>query len=165
MKTRLGLVDAHAILSNGSPAAIYNPKRILQGHSPDEGALFDGAEGPWLENCMARRIRFSEKGAEKVQGPYIVLGEAEDANYDYTGYDVDSPMSLVKLSGGHLPMRRTVYNFEVANTHTYFVGELGLWVHNKNPGDAPLASPRLRVSQNPRAIPAAADIQAYPARG
>lgn len=47
-------------------------------------------------------------------------------------------MSVVKRSGGHLPMRRTVYNIEVANTHTYFVGELGLWVHNKNPSGVSL---------------------------
>jgi hypothetical protein len=26
--------------------------------------------------------------------------------------------------------RETVYNFEVENTHTYFVGTLGAWVHN-----------------------------------
>ncbi|MBK9217843.1 MAG: hypothetical protein IPL70_05075 [Uliginosibacterium sp.] len=31
---------------------------------------------------------------------------------------------------GHLPIRRTVFNLEVAHNHSYFVGELGLWVHN-----------------------------------
>ena len=30
-----------------------------------------------------------------------------------------------------LEKRGTVYNFEVAGTHTYFVGEAKLWVHNK----------------------------------
>ncbi|MGV8990856.1 MAG: polymorphic toxin-type HINT domain-containing protein [Thiobacillus sp.] len=28
------------------------------------------------------------------------------------------------------PMVRTVYNFEVADNHTYYIGTLGLWVHN-----------------------------------
>jgi hypothetical protein len=28
------------------------------------------------------------------------------------------------------PRRETVYNFEVAGDHMYFVGELGVWVHN-----------------------------------
>ena len=37
--------------------------------------------------------------------------------------------------------RETVYNFEVENTHTYFVGSLGAWVHN---ACTPL---RLRLSQ------------------
>jgi hypothetical protein len=30
------------------------------------------------------------------------------------------------------PMVRTVYNFEVEDNHTYYVGQVGLWVHNKN---------------------------------
>ena len=29
-----------------------------------------------------------------------------------------------------LPLRETVYNFEVEDFHTYFVGEQGAWVHN-----------------------------------
>lgn len=134
-----GVVDEHpgptayAVLANGSPVAITRPNRIVKGHAPDEGVLFRGNSANWQENCMGKRIRFGVHGADHLEGPgsYIHLGDAEDANYDYTGYDVDSPFSVVKLSGGHLPMRRTVYNIEVANTHTYFIGELGLWVHDK----------------------------------
>lgn len=29
------------------------------------------------------------------------------------------------------PMLATVYNIEVQDNHTYYVGELGIWVHNK----------------------------------
>jgi hypothetical protein len=28
--------------------------------------------------------------------------------------------------------RTSVYNIEVEDFHTYYVGELGLWVHNQN---------------------------------
>lgn len=140
LEDKLTVPDAYAVLANGSPVIFGAPHRIVKGHLADEGVLFSGDDDMWNENCMGKRIRFGAKGAENLQGPgsYTTLGDAEDANYDYTGYDVDSPLSLVKLSGGHLPMRRTVYNIEVANTHTYFVGELGLWVHNKNPSSAPL---------------------------
>ncbi len=31
---------------------------------------------------------------------------------------------------GEGPLTMTVYNIEVADTHTYFVGEAGIWVHN-----------------------------------
>jgi hypothetical protein len=41
--------------------------------------------------------------------------------------DLD-PSSLA-FQGFH-PMCRTVYNVEVEHSHTYFVGEHGLWVHN-----------------------------------
>ena len=34
---------------------------------------------------------------------------------------------------GEGPVTTTVYNIEVADTHTYFVGEQGLWVHGDNP--------------------------------
>lgn len=68
--------------------------------------------------------------------------------YDYSGYDTDSPMSVVKRSGGHLPMRRIVYNLEVANTHSYFVGELGLWVHNTSGVDASIKLARLGLIWN-----------------
>ena len=35
--------------------------------------------------------------------------------------------------GGSMPqVQITVYNFEVQDNHTYYVGEIGLWVHNKN---------------------------------
>jgi len=33
-------------------------------------------------------------------------------------------------SGTWVAQRQTVYNLEVENTHTYFVGESGIWVHN-----------------------------------
>ncbi len=36
--------------------------------------------------------------------------------------------------------RTTVYNFEVQDFHTYFVGHAGLWVHNGGPGDCPGAT-------------------------
>lgn len=34
------------------------------------------------------------------------------------------------LSGWRAIARFTTYNFEVADWHTYFVGEPGVWVHN-----------------------------------
>lgn len=38
------------------------------------------------------------------------------------------PMRLV--SATESPTPETVYNFEVADSHTYFVGEAGVWAHN-----------------------------------
>ena len=34
------------------------------------------------------------------------------------------------------PVAETVYNFEVADSHTYFVGESGIWAHNSCSGAA-----------------------------
>jgi hypothetical protein len=36
----------------------------------------------------------------------------------------------VQWGEGEGPITMTVYNIEVEDTHTYFVGEAGIWVHN-----------------------------------
>ncbi|MEO1086327.1 MAG: polymorphic toxin-type HINT domain-containing protein [Acidobacteriota bacterium] len=50
------------------------------------------------------------------------------------------------------PKRATVYNFEVENDHTYFVGQTGVWVHNECTRDRVLAniaeSRKARVGRN-----------------
>lgn len=38
----------------------------------------------------------------------------------------------VTWAEGEGPLTMTVYNIEVEDTHTYFVGEAGIWVHNDN---------------------------------
>lgn len=54
------------------------------------------------------------------QAGHLDLGEVVDSQV--------GPMLLVESVPR--PDRTTVYNFEVADSHTYFVGESGLWVHN-----------------------------------
>jgi hypothetical protein len=66
------------------------------------------------------------------------LWQIDTSAYDYSDYDTESEMSVVRRSGGYLPMRRKVYNLEVANTHTYFVTRWGLWVHNTSGASLPL---------------------------
>ncbi len=48
---------------------------------------------------------------------------------------------------GEGPVTTTVYNIEVADTHTYFVGEHGVWVHNCG-GDIATYSDNLTVEPN-----------------
>lgn len=42
--------------------------------------------------------------------------------------------ATIEWAEGEGPVKTTVYNLEVADTHTYFVGEHGVWVHNTNCG-------------------------------
>ena len=37
---------------------------------------------------------------------------------------------LTNAQGEHILYQATVYNFEVADNHTYFIGRAGLWVHD-----------------------------------
>jgi Cu/Zn superoxide dismutase len=41
--------------------------------------------------------------------------------------------SWLRVTSTTLTRKGTVYNFTVADFHTYFVGELGAWVHNTSP--------------------------------
>jgi hypothetical protein len=52
-------------------------------------------------------------------------------------------------SGTWLSQRQTVYNFEVEDFHTYFVGEAGAWVHNTCAAD-PRAVNRVAPKKGPR---------------
>jgi hypothetical protein len=72
---------------------------------------------------------------------------------------VASVGSLGTLHSAHsVSGARTVYNFEVARTHSYFVGLGGLWVHN-----APCVTPRIFSSKDPLVADLANAIErAYP---
>ncbi|MEM6796481.1 MAG: polymorphic toxin-type HINT domain-containing protein, partial [Acidobacteriota bacterium] len=57
------------------------------------------------------------------------------------------------------PRRETVYNFEVAEDHTYFVGEQGVWVHNDCDDSTPAAGLD-RAGEEPRPISRGAQLRA-----
>lgn len=174
--SKLAISRVHAMLADGSVVVIGTIEPILQSlgqahiqqredlalgrllPSPlndeflqipeeDVGVAFDDG-GAWREESVGDTIVFGPRGAyhTKIVATRTGMWAVDTDDYDYTGYDTESPMSVVKRSGGHLPMRRTVYNLEVANTHSYFVGELGLWVHNNSDQTGP-------ASNSPRAIP------------
>jgi hypothetical protein len=55
------------------------------------------------------------------------LVPGEDRLNDFSGQPLDV------VAAETIPGRQTVYNLEVADHHTYFVGNLGVWVHNVGP--------------------------------
>ncbi|GAB6140813.1 hypothetical protein JCM14076_15420 [Methylosoma difficile] len=55
-----------------------------------------------------------------------------ERDWDLMDDSEDLDESSLAFQGFH-PMCRTVYNIEVEDTHSYFVGEHGLWVHNLSP--------------------------------
>jgi hypothetical protein len=59
----------------------------------------------------------------------------------------------VTWAEGEGPLTMTVYNIEVEDTHTYFVGEAGIWVHNCD--TEPTYSNNLTVEQIQALVPAA----------
>lgn len=80
------------------------------------------------------RLRFGSETIETTgEHPFYVPGRGfVPAKLLATGALVASlggqPQTLAAAQWGE--REKTVYNFEVANTHTYFVGQSGVWVHN-----------------------------------
>ncbi|GHU14622.1 hypothetical protein FACS189441_4680 [Betaproteobacteria bacterium] len=126
----------YAELADGRAAIITAIHPILQSDDPDIGVAFHDWEC-WesVDEFGGRTLCFGKDGVrgylvDHSIDPLTHLWQIDTSAYDYSGYDTESDMSVVRRSGGYLPMRRKVYNLEVANTHTYFVTRLGLWVHN-----------------------------------
>jgi hypothetical protein len=140
-----GGANVYVELADG-PALLGYIQPILQSDDPNVGVGFDD-ERQWLRNAdtEGRRVDFrSEEGV-----PHNGLSSSEYGTLDsdrvedmliddkQEAYDHPDALDFTKRSGGYLPMRRRVYNLEVANTHTYFIGDLGLWVHDTSGVEGP----------------------------
>ncbi|MDR3352489.1 MAG: hypothetical protein LBO00_05705, partial [Zoogloeaceae bacterium] len=122
------LDHVYAKLADGRVATISIIRPVLQSEDPDIGVAFRDWSG-WksVDECGGRTVCFGRNGVrDSLSDPPVSPGlthlwQIDTSTYDYNGYDTESDMSVVRRSGGYLPMRRKVYNLEVANTHTYFV--------------------------------------------
>ncbi len=97
-------------LADGSSTDLNGPRRIYATDQPGVGWIAeqgDQGEG-WLFDYSA--------------GKFATM---EDVPYDSDKWAAtDDDM--------YTPFRTTVFNIEVEDDHTYFVGEHGVWVHNAN---------------------------------
>ena len=116
-------------LADGRVASLVYFEAILQHRQPDLGIGF--YRDPRFWDLLGTAIRFTKDGPvatlDSNGWSYVenILYEDDAVDYDYDDKD-----SLVTQSMGFLPMRRKVFNIEVENTHTYYVGEPGVWVHH-----------------------------------
>ena len=100
-------------VSNGLPAYVENSTPLVRTENPNV-AWIDIREDQGLGLCLVFEGAKFHTAGTLIQPPH---GFGKDGFVKY-------PKSVL--------FRRKVYNFEVANTHTYYVGELGVWVHNTN---------------------------------
>ncbi len=93
-------------------------------------------------NTMAREVDATIKlqvGSEEIETtaehPFFVDNEWKDASYLEEGEEIiniNREKSKINSSTYNY-IRKKVFNFEVADWHTYFVGLLGVLVHNARP--------------------------------
>jgi hypothetical protein len=129
-EARRGSLGIEWELADGRLATLSYLGPLLQHRELDRGIVF-GKEGEfWREDPSGAAVRFTDQGpvaTRDKQGAYI---EGTMYDEDAVDYDENDRDSLVTRTQGYLPMRRKVYNIEVEDTHTYYVGEQGVWVHN-----------------------------------
>jgi hypothetical protein len=103
-RSRLQVLD-------GSPAEVYQPAYI---YATDKSGI------GWI----------AEEGREGSGTEWdFDNGQAVISN---VGYDWENWAPGDSDDNLYVPFKTTVYNIEVEDYHTYFVGELGVWVHNAN---------------------------------
>lgn len=109
-------------MANGNYAYARSIGKIFQTHTPNVGWAPVDERG---RDKWGYRVEFAADGI-KVEH----LDRAPD-------YFEDRPR-----------LTRTVYNFEVQDNHTYYVGKSGLWAHNK--GATTILAPSARTTGAPQ---------------
>ena len=136
-KKRLGSFDwdmdgKELVLADGGTGAMLDVDDLYRTDNP---AIAFAEEDDWGFGCL---VDFS--------GETPVFGDDLPYDYDKWGDPVDETRVryiMVVMKDGTLEMHAdpvrtreryttTVYNLEVEDWHTYFVGKMGLWVHNTN---------------------------------
>ena len=102
------------------------------------GSLIDLTTGEELQNSVTYQAvtdKLYEHDEEWKQRLLEQTPEADREGAEFFGFrqgEWKDPDTIDWVEGEG-PLTMTVYNIEVADTHTYFVGEQGLWVNGNNP--------------------------------
>jgi len=105
-------------LSDGTSAILHDVSTVMRMDNPNLGWIMDGIFCPIrLSNLDSRWVNLSEN---QIQLHWDFAEKIENNAIEWCDQNPEDRLL------------RTVYNIEVENTHTYFVGTEGVWVHNKN---------------------------------
>ncbi len=112
LQTRVGACTP--IFVTDQPGVGWTPSQM--GDLTGRGDLWDYANRKYVATGVKAIERIQELESEHPLYKQLALEEAEKSedNYPY--------------------LKLPVYNLEVEDFHTYYVGEIGIWVHNTNCG-------------------------------
>lgn len=107
-------------------------------------------------SSLNRVYRTSREGIGWIPNGFN-LENSDGSLFDYANYDIveddgrDRYLSAEVLESDDPYLKVRVYNFEVEDFHTYYVGAKGFWVHNANCDGPEAASKSLQLGQKPQA--------------
>jgi hypothetical protein len=128
-------IDQPLRLADGSEASAIKVWPVLRTPLPGAGWVSVDTLGNWegLVELGAHIVDF-RNGCNLWQYP---MWHREDAGVPYVGlfnsyglFDEDEMIKIYEGNDRHFETR--VFNLEVEGFHTYCVGDLGVWVHNRN---------------------------------
>jgi hypothetical protein len=99
---------------------------LLRTSTPEVGVVYSYPDGePFYEGWGVDFSRgIPELVCDEAGSAYISILDIEPEEYVY------GENSILSISGGFHPMLHKVYNLEVEDNHTYYVGAAGVLVHN-----------------------------------
>lgn len=115
-------------LADGREAIVSRIGPVLASEWPDIGVVYslesvgDGNEGFGID--------FSNNCAAYLRKPNGRLSDVFAVYDDRQPFDQLGPVAIANITDGYVPLLRKVYNLEVEENHTYYVGALGVLVHN-----------------------------------
>jgi hypothetical protein len=113
-------IDTIVLLANGTMSVVESIQPVSVMANPEYGFIQGYKQYQWWTEDSGSYIDFSEHTPILHNQKYNALFNEEVRFYPNDG-EWDFPTK-----------KRKVYNFEVADYHTYFVGEGGIWVHHAN---------------------------------
>lgn len=116
------VIGATLMRHDGVLVCVDSIQPVFVMENPDFGFVQGHALDRWWDEDSGSYIDFNGDSPRFYQNDYGALFNEEARSYPNDG-EWDYPVKL-----------RKVYNIEVADYHTYFVGTGGIWVHNNNCG-------------------------------
>ena len=105
------------VRADGFLARVYAVQPIFAMSNPDRGFLQGYPLGDWWEH---------------EHGSYIDLNTPPKIYHQRFDSFFNKDMQDNTNDWGYMPKTQKVYNFEVDDYHTYFVGRRGIWLHHAN---------------------------------
>lgn len=116
------------ILSNGNKATIFEWSPVLRTANTSIGWVASDLEGIGESNAeKGYLINFSNN---VISTPFVSLDNWLNEQVNYWNYAPDGITWIDNYEDRCFSTR--VYNITVENTHTYFVGEHGIWIRDAN---------------------------------
>ena len=113
---QLEFMHSIIVTINGQQHTVYDVSDVMRTDNPDVGFLVGGSYCPIEYSNTESRAVFLKNNS--IQTSYKLADRIENEAVEWWDRNSDDVL------------KRTVFKIEIENTHTYFIGDIGVWVHD-----------------------------------